>query len=84
MRSEASLATYPLITGIALLVAPQDRSPARNTPRHDTPSMAGSGQLGDVWFIGMIVLTLSTRCEGARGAHRPRRQGGSSERTPSP
>ena len=82
MRSEASLAPYPLITGIAPLVAPQTGVLLGIPPaRH--PDHGRSGQLGDVWFISMIVLTLSTRCEGARGAHRPR-QGGSSERTPSP
>jgi hypothetical protein len=32
--------------------------------------MASSAQVGDVWFIDMIVFTLSTRWEGARGAHR--------------
>ena len=49
MRSEASLATYPLITGIALLVAPQTgvllgTPPARH-PEH-----------GRIWPAGRRVV----------------------------
>jgi hypothetical protein len=69
MRSEASLAT-----GIALLVAPRLES-CSGCPRHDTATMASSAQPGDVWFIDMIVFTLSTRWEGARGAHRVHERG---------
>ena len=49
MRSEASLATYPLITGIALRVAPRPESCSEHPP-------ARPPEHGRIWPAGRRVV----------------------------